>query len=203
MMSRKFVLSVCLILLGVFSGVCYGAEIHDAALEGNLDRVKELVEQGADVNAKNENGDAVMIYAAYKYRWDVVKYLVEQGADVNAKTDKGLSVLHSAALRNKSETIEYLASYANVVPPLKSNFEVVKWLVEHGAEVDAKSDDGVSVLHYAASNGCLNTVQFLVEHGADINVKPEEMNRCSILNLAIENDDKEHIQWLKDHGAKE
>ena len=63
-------------------------DIFNASYSGNLARVKQLVEAGADVNAKNIIGTPLMIAAAHDFI-DIVKYLLEKGADVNAKSDWG------------------------------------------------------------------------------------------------------------------
>ncbi len=61
-----------------------------AAKEGQREIVKLLVEKGADVNAKDNDGQTVLHRAAYERNLDVVKWLVEEkGADVNAKDNNG------------------------------------------------------------------------------------------------------------------
>ena len=76
MKHRIFLLSVCLMIVTSFVGVCYGAENSDgqtasqdsqnsallsAVENGSLDDVKKLVDSGADVNAKNELGRTICI----------------------------------------------------------------------------------------------------------------------------------------------
>ena len=52
---------------------------------GHFEIMKHLVENGADLNARDENNDTALMKAFQKGRFDIVKYLVENGADVNAK----------------------------------------------------------------------------------------------------------------------
>ena len=56
---------------------------------------------------------------------------------------------------------------------LSSNFEMVKYLVEHGAEVNHQRDDGVTALYLAAQNGKYDIVKYLLEHGADPELEEE------------------------------
>lgn len=62
--------------------------LHWAAMRGHLQIVKYLVEQGADVNAKNNEASLTPLHLAAMAMGDqmaVVRYLVEQGADVDAR----------------------------------------------------------------------------------------------------------------------
>ena len=61
--------------------------LHDAAINGHLDTVKYLVEQGADKEARDDQNRTPLHLAADNGHLDTVKYLVEQGADKEARTD--------------------------------------------------------------------------------------------------------------------
>lgn len=77
----------------------------------NLDQVKYLVEKGADMNAKNIDGQTSLMKASRFGHLNIVKYLVEKGADVNAKDTAGQTVLrHAAYLKNNEQFIDYLKS---------------------------------------------------------------------------------------------
>ena len=58
--------------------------LHYAALYGNTESVRILIDRGADVNARNKSGATPLIYAAYNF--EKTRLLVEKGADVNAKS---------------------------------------------------------------------------------------------------------------------
>ena len=100
--------------------------LHYAAASGDLNRVKELIKQGADINVKDHAKRTVLNYAALSGNLELVKWLVEHGLDVKAKNDNKETVLHSAAIAG--------------------NLELVKWLVEHGLDVKAKNDNKETVL---------------------------------------------------------
>ena len=65
-----------------------------------------LKKESIDVNAKNEDGQTPLHFAARRGHTETVKYLVEKGADVNAKNKYGQTPLHYAARRGHTEIVE-------------------------------------------------------------------------------------------------
>ena len=72
--------------------------------------------------------------------------------------------------------------------------------MEQGADVSAADNHKITVLHIAASRCDLETVKWLVSKGADINAQSQI---GSVLKFAMNSNNKEVIQWLKEQGAKE
>lgn len=56
-----------------------------AAEKGGIENVRVLVENGADINSENENGDVPVVIASMMKQYDVVKFLVENGAEADLK----------------------------------------------------------------------------------------------------------------------
>ena len=69
----------------------------DAAKNEDIKNVRELLANGADVDAKDKNGETALHWAACDGRVDVAKILIEKGADVDAKDNHGWTALHEAA----------------------------------------------------------------------------------------------------------
>ena len=69
-----------------------------AALDGNTERVNELVHQGADLNQRDDNGRTALMFAAINSHYETMKALLEYGADVNARSNTGGTALMGAAL---------------------------------------------------------------------------------------------------------
>ena len=64
------------------------SEIMVCAVSGNLERIRELIEYGGDVNSKSFSGATALMYAARNNHLSIVKFLLIAGADLNLKTDK-------------------------------------------------------------------------------------------------------------------
>ena len=89
-------------------------KLIDAVKNGDIKNVRELIENGADVNAKDKNRwtalheaalngniDAAKFLIENGANVDVAKVLIEKGADVDAKNNDGGTALHWAALNDQ------------------------------------------------------------------------------------------------------
>ena len=92
-----------------------------------------LIDQGADLHAKDNIGYTPLHYACRNGHAEVVKALLEKGADVHTKTTDGYTPLHLACM--------------------EGHVEVVKALLEKGADVHAKNSSGWTPLPTACMNG--------------------------------------------------
>lgn len=125
-------------------------DLHKAAFEGNLDKVRQLIESGTEVDTRDELGWTASFWALSAGHKDVFQYLLNKGADITAKTNGGRTLLHQAS---------------------RAGFtEIVKQLITKGADVNVKDKDGETPLQHAASEGHKEVVKLLVARGADINV---------------------------------
>ena len=79
--------------------------IHDAALEGNIEVVKQHLAAGADVNNKGLFGGAPLILAESR---EIIELLIVAGADVNYSPENGITPLARAVIRADKESAELL-----------------------------------------------------------------------------------------------
>lgn len=102
---------------------------------GNRELAKELIEQGADVDAAAENPQRVApVHAAAAVRdHQTLALLLDRGADPNARQQLGYTPLHTAASRG--------------------DVEMAKLLLSRGADPDVKGSDGASVADVARKYG--------------------------------------------------
>ena len=107
----------------------FTALMRTAGEKGNLEMVKYLVSNGADIKAKNNKDGTALMWAAKSGNIETVKYLVSNGADIKAKNNKDGTALMWAA---KS-----------------GNIETVKFLVSNGADIKAKTENGKAALQFA------------------------------------------------------
>jgi hypothetical protein len=159
-------------------------ELHIAANEGDVERVKKLLEKGADPNARNVVSWTPLHVVASKNHIEIAKLLLEHGADPNVQEEHGRTPLHVAVSKNYVDMVRLLLEHGadpntqdeNGHTPLHwaafyGQVDVVRLLLEHGADPNAEDKDGDTPLHWAASWGRVDVVRLLLEHGADPTVK--------------------------------
>jgi ankyrin repeat protein len=130
--------------------------------------VRLLLEHGADINAKNQQGHTPLYEACASGRLEAAEELIAHGADVKAVTSD-TSWLHFTA-----QVVNKHALAFGPPPPPPSRFRLPTLLLSHGADVDAASDDGTTLLHQAVQHLDLELLRYLAEHGADVHVTTKE-----------------------------
>ena len=130
-------------------------DIYDAVENDNLERVRLLIEQGADKDkGDSHHGQTPLRLASRRGHLTVVQYLVEQGASL----DKGDNV-------NNTPLIVAAAS---------GHLEIVRYLLEQGADRDKANNGGMTPLYFAASRGYLEIAMLLMSYGADLNARSND-----------------------------
>jgi len=87
-------------------------ELLLAAKSGDKERVRLLLENGANVNARDRYGWTALMWAVFKGYKEIVKLLLENGADVNVRDFFGNTALKFASMKiGCEEIVELLKSY--------------------------------------------------------------------------------------------
>nr|XP_006825574.1 PREDICTED: ankyrin-2-like [Saccoglossus kowalevskii] len=173
-------------LKDVYKVECGFSEIHRAARNGDLVRIRELHKNGADVNTIAEQLEITPLYMACGAgRLDAVKLLIELGANVSLRCgDHGGMCLHRAAEWGHYVMVHYLVSEGHF-PDINvkntkyehttlhraivgSNPDIIRFLLENKADINSTSKTGVTPLHYAVSCNEIDCVGMLLSQGADV-----------------------------------
>lgn len=120
--------------------------LNDAIRNGDVEKVKQAIANGADVNRK-EYGATVFMEACRKGNIDIVRLMLDSGAEVDPDAYAGSSPLTYAAQSGHTAIVELLLS--------------------RGAQLEPKGDYE-SALHIAAEKGYRETVEFLIAKGANL-----------------------------------
>ncbi len=84
----------------------------DATRRGDLEKVRSLLENGADINAKDEQGQTALMNASHAGQLELVRLLVEHGADLNTTAKFNLSALMLALIAHHTEVARILIEAA-------------------------------------------------------------------------------------------
>ena len=126
-----------------------GAEdtMNVAIYTGDLEKVKNLIEKGADVNIKDHSKFTPLHETASCGKKDMVELLINKGADVNAKDISGNTALSWAVHHGYTD--------------------IVKMLLAKGADVNAKNPYIIETVLETAIAACFtDIVDLLRKHGA-------------------------------------
>ncbi len=180
------------------------SSIQAAARLGDLAKVKAFLEQGIDVNAKDENGRTALHIAAQNKHQDIVELLLSNGADVHAKEKNGYTPLFYGIFSNDANMVDLLVSKGADVnytpekgyPSLHvavwyENVDIAKILMDQGAKCDVKDPDGWTAFRYAADAANRDMIELFVANGADVS----GIYRAACIG------DLDHVKNLVEQGA--
>lgn len=165
-----------------------------ASSRGNSDLVQTLIKRGATVNLKHYSGETALMFAARSGNVSTVKALLDAGADVDvivgsphAGEFTPLSVAIHTDHPQRFEIARILIAAKAVVNPKApfavsplmhalEDLEMVKLLIDHGADVNQKNFRGATALMGAAVGRDPAVVRFLIEKGADVKARDTDGN---------------------------
>jgi len=109
-----------------------GVSLHLAALQGNIDAIRQHIKAGSDLDEKDAYGSSPLIVAVTFGKTEVARALIEAGADLGIRDNYGSTPLHLAALFCR--------------------IEIVKALLDKGANKYLRNNNGATAFDIAASH---------------------------------------------------
>ena len=161
--------------------------LHRAAADGEPEAVTLLLDGGAEIEARNENGGTPLHVAVENNEPEVVALFLDRGADIEARTDNGRMPLHVAAGNNEPKVVALLLDKGadihagSTIGSTPLHFaagynkpEVVALLLDEGANIEARTEKGRTPLHIAARYNNLEVVALLLDRGANIEAREDD-----------------------------
>jgi ankyrin repeat protein len=192
--------------------------LHYAAQWKIDSQIPNIVQQGADLEAKNAAGETPL-FVAVKYAGEAgpaaestIKTLVGAGASLNSRDNLGNSLLHAAVRWNSKEAAQTLISAGldvnaralNGKTPLHDAvrlgiIDIENLLVNRGADIEIRDTEGNTPFMEAVSAGHVNSAERLVNFGADPNTRNSQGE--TPLHLAVSSGRNDMVNLLLSWGA--
>lgn len=179
------------------------------AVKGNSEEnVQKLLQMGADVDAVDKNECTALHVAIIKKELNLVQLLMENNADVNKRGNKSRTALGWAVFRERADIVKYLLEHGADVHlgakyPLhlaitkgdkESCGEILKLLLEYGANIDQLDNQRLTPVNKAAMMGNTGALQLLL----NLDAKYDH----SLMMYAIQGRSKMNVEILLERGLK-
>ena len=156
-----------------------------ASFHGQVDIMRWLLDHGADINAHCGVRIRPLLFAADALQLEAVQVLLEYHADINQ--------LHGFY---RETALSWVLSYCT---QREKFVDMVRQLLEHGADPNICTKYRTTPLHEASSRGLLEAARLLLSYGAKVDEK--DRRGKTPFQLAASNKHDELAKLLSEHGA--
>ncbi|XP_067661682.1 ankyrin repeat domain-containing protein 50-like [Haliotis asinina] len=189
--------------------------LHSACLGGDVEVVKYVLSENMlNINSREQCGRTAVMLAAENGHKDLVVVLADNGADVSLVDRTGDNILHCACRGGGVEVVKYILSKKMVYIDSKGHYdktpvmlagrnghtEVVKLLVNYGANLSLRDTYGHNILHSACSEGHVDVVKYILSKDI-VDINSEGYKRRTPMMLAAMVGHKEVVDLLVKNGA--
>jgi len=203
------------LLLSIIAALAFAGctpDLHKAAREGDADRVRELLDAGADVNVRNSSNAVKLLrggtplqwtslhYAAYYGHLEIAEILISRGADLDADDPYYSTPLYLAAEEGHPEVVEFLISKGAKVNVKSSSSGYTPLHRAAWGPVTRRFGQGVEKFGVDPKENYREIVAFLISKGAEINARDNDGK--TPLDQATWSDKGETAALLRKHGAE-
>jgi ankyrin repeat protein/L-ascorbate metabolism protein UlaG (beta-lactamase superfamily) len=190
-------------------------EIHDVVASGDLQSVKNMIEENPKLlENRDDGGNTPLLGAALEGQIEIFQFLIDNGANLRAVNNRGSSVMNLAAYNGKTEMIRLLlklgfnmdyTTITGMTPLMQASYnghtEAVRLLLDNGANLEiSDSTHGGCAIHWACYRGNDETRDLLLSRGADLN-KPSLTDGSTPLIWAAYVGNLDATRWLMTHGV--
>lgn len=162
--------------------------LTQAVLDNDIEQVKELIDEGEDVNELNRDHESPLLKASYTdgepLNLEMLKLLLDNGANPTIGDADDWTILHAAAYLGDKEAIDLLLKYGadinqpdNVgeTPIFDTIYEVddlktFQYLIKKGADLSIKNVDGMTLKEVAKENGAKKILKWFDNQETEINL---------------------------------
>ena len=183
-----------------------------AARNGYDLTVRALIDRGAQIAVKNNEGVTALYWAANNGHVSILLQLLQKGANCRPKDKIGWTPLHRAAFNGHTDVVRVLLdNHADIEATdgtkwtalmraaTTGNVEVTELLLSKSASIKIKDMEGCNPTHHAALNGHTPVVKLHLEAGADFESQDNE--RWTVLHHAAWNGHEKTVRFLLRKGA--
>jgi len=159
-------------------------KLHEASSNGDVEKIKKLIEYGVDVNAKEGNNKYTPLALSCQHgNIEAVKLLLDNGADIEARDHYNETALCIASRNGRSD--------------------IVQLLLDNGADIESENLRGMTIIETICNAGIYSDTKkriadILLNNGADVNHVSE--HSTPLIEACISND-FELVSMLLNHGA--
>jgi len=186
----------------------------NASMKGYKDIIKLILDTGADINARDQDGWTALIWSIIEGHKDVTELLINRGADINTISLDSYAALIELAIQGHQDVVELISNYINTDIHLTNNYgwtpliwavieghkDIIEILLNRDADINAINKGGNTALMIAAFYGNKEIVELLLNYGADVNLRNKDGETA--LMLAEKRGHKDIVNLIESNMIK-